>query len=185
MPTAEEQYISSKLESGNATCITIIRTDYFLDSYDLNNHLWSVMISRISAHNVGPGLPSSRNEEKEIPSISGRKFPVYFTSEAGQLPKLKAMLPPSCYESHIGMWFGQVVFEGVYDTRPVAVKRLLRAHHDVACKEIQNLIASDQHPNIVRWYGVCNTVSYRSVCSVQFGTLMYHVFGSSGTTIMG
>ncbi|KAJ8460495.1 hypothetical protein OPV22_033421 [Ensete ventricosum] len=107
MPTAEEQYISSKLESGNATCITIIRTDYFLDSYDLNNHLWSVMISRISAHNVGPGLPSSRNEEKEIPSISGRKFPVYFTSEAGQLPKLKAMLPPYCYESHIGMWFGQ------------------------------------------------------------------------------
>lgn len=49
---------------------------------------------------------------------------------------------------------GTVVLEGVYDGRLVAVKRLVRAHHDVASKEIQNLIASDQHPNIVRWFGV-------------------------------
>ncbi|PKA48124.1 Serine/threonine-protein kinase/endoribonuclease IRE1a [Apostasia shenzhenica] len=49
---------------------------------------------------------------------------------------------------------GTVVFEGIYDGRAVAVKRLLHAHHDVAFKEIQNLIASDRHPNIVRWYGV-------------------------------
>ncbi|KAF3335572.1 Serine/threonine-protein kinase/endoribonuclease IRE1a [Carex littledalei] len=49
---------------------------------------------------------------------------------------------------------GTVVLEGFYDGRPVAVKRLLHAHHDVALKEIKNLIASDQHPNIVRLYGV-------------------------------
>ncbi|XP_076956605.1 serine/threonine-protein kinase/endoribonuclease IRE1a-like [Bidens hawaiensis] len=49
---------------------------------------------------------------------------------------------------------GTIVLEGVYEGRKVAVKRLVRAHHDVAFKEIQNLIASDQHPNIVRWYGV-------------------------------
>ena len=49
---------------------------------------------------------------------------------------------------------GTVVLEGIYDGRPVAVKRLVQTHHDVALKEIQNLIASDQHPNIVRWYGV-------------------------------
>lgn len=49
---------------------------------------------------------------------------------------------------------GTVVFEGIYDGRQVAVKRLVRSHHDVASKEIQNLIASDQHPNIVRWFGV-------------------------------
>ncbi|KAL3830529.1 hypothetical protein ACJIZ3_019331 [Penstemon smallii] len=49
---------------------------------------------------------------------------------------------------------GTIVLEGHYDGRPVAVKRLVRTHHDVAVKEIQNLIASDQHPNIVRWYGV-------------------------------
>ncbi|KAK8996216.1 hypothetical protein V6N11_076462 [Hibiscus sabdariffa] len=49
---------------------------------------------------------------------------------------------------------GTVVLEGFYEGRAVAVKRLVQAHHDVAFKEIQNLIASDQHPNIVRWYGV-------------------------------
>ncbi|GMI86300.1 ARABIDOPSIS THALIANA INOSITOL REQUIRING 1-2, INOSITOL REQUIRING 1-2 [Hibiscus trionum] len=49
---------------------------------------------------------------------------------------------------------GTIVLEGFYEGRAVAVKRLVQAHHDVAFKEIQNLIASDQHPNIVRWYGV-------------------------------
>ncbi|KAI4999052.1 hypothetical protein ZWY2020_059742 [Hordeum vulgare] len=42
---------------------------------------------------------------------------------------------------------------GSYDGREVAVKRLLRSHTDIAQKEIQNLIASDRDPNIVRLYG--------------------------------
>ncbi|MCH1922073.1 hypothetical protein L9G15_21965, partial [Shewanella sp. A3A] len=33
------------------------------------------------------------------------------------------------------------------------MKRLLRSHNDIASKEIENLIASDQDPNIVRMYG--------------------------------
>ncbi|EPS70743.1 hypothetical protein M569_04013, partial [Genlisea aurea] len=49
---------------------------------------------------------------------------------------------------------GTIVLEGNYNGRSVAVKRLVRTHHGVAEKEIQNLIVSDQHPNIVRWYGV-------------------------------
>ncbi|KAI3797162.1 hypothetical protein L1987_32415 [Smallanthus sonchifolius] len=49
---------------------------------------------------------------------------------------------------------GTIVLEGIYDARPVAVKRIVKLHHDVALKEIQNLIVSDHHPNIVRWYGV-------------------------------
>ncbi|KAI4314664.1 hypothetical protein L6164_027552 [Bauhinia variegata] len=49
---------------------------------------------------------------------------------------------------------GTIVLEGMYEGRKVAVKRLVLAHHDAAFKEIQNLIASDCHPNIVRWYGV-------------------------------
>ncbi|XP_020530004.1 serine/threonine-protein kinase/endoribonuclease IRE1a isoform X2 [Amborella trichopoda] len=49
---------------------------------------------------------------------------------------------------------GTIVLEGSYEGRPVAVKRLVQAHHDTAFKEIQNLIASDQHPNIVRWFSV-------------------------------
>jgi serine/threonine-protein kinase/endoribonuclease IRE1 len=49
---------------------------------------------------------------------------------------------------------GTIVLEGTCDGRSVAVKRLVQTHHDVALKEIQNLIASDHHPNIIRWYGV-------------------------------
>lgn len=49
---------------------------------------------------------------------------------------------------------GTIVLEGSYECRAVAVKRLVQAHHNEAYKEIQNLIASDHHPNIVRWYGV-------------------------------
>ncbi|KAL6611286.1 hypothetical protein ACP70R_039214 [Stipagrostis hirtigluma subsp. patula] len=47
---------------------------------------------------------------------------------------------------------GTVVFEGCYDGRRVAVKRLLRSHNDIAAIETQNLIASDRDPNIVRLY---------------------------------
>ncbi|KAF8035096.1 hypothetical protein BT93_C1200 [Corymbia citriodora subsp. variegata] len=49
---------------------------------------------------------------------------------------------------------GTVVLEGWYEGRPVAVKRLVRVHHDVASTEIQILLASDRHKNIVRYYGV-------------------------------
>ncbi|KAL7586597.1 hypothetical protein Lser_V15G40425 [Lactuca serriola] len=49
---------------------------------------------------------------------------------------------------------GTIVLKGYYDGREVAVKRIVMEHYDVALKEIQNLIVSDQHPNIVRLYGV-------------------------------
>lgn len=71
---------------------------------------------------------------------------------------------------------GTIVLEGIYEGRPVAVKRLVRAHHDVAFKEIQNLIASDRHPNIVRWYGVESDQDfvYLSLerCSCSLGDLI-------------
>lgn len=68
---------------------------------------------------------------------------------------------------------GTVVFEGIYEGRVVAVKRLVRSHHDIAFKEIQNLIASDRHPNIVRWYGVEQDQDFvylaleRCICSLS------------------
>ncbi|KAK3437331.1 hypothetical protein EUGRSUZ_C01997 [Eucalyptus grandis] len=49
---------------------------------------------------------------------------------------------------------GTIVLEGIYEDRPVAVKRLVRAHCGVASNEIQILLASDQHKNIVRYHGV-------------------------------
>ncbi|XP_042447249.1 serine/threonine-protein kinase/endoribonuclease IRE1-like isoform X2 [Zingiber officinale] len=91
--SAREQSIASTLESGNATYITIIRTDYFLDSYEINNHLWSVMISRISAYNVGTGFPPAVDDGTELPAMTERNIPVYIQVEADQSPEPKLMLP--------------------------------------------------------------------------------------------
>lgn len=72
---------------------------------------------------------------------------------------------------------GTVVLEGIYDGRFVAVKRLVRTHHDVALKEIQNLIASDQHPNVVRWYGVEHDQDFVYIslerCTCSLNDLIY------------
>ncbi|MCI41169.1 serine/threonine-protein kinase/endoribonuclease IRE1a-like, partial [Trifolium medium] len=45
---------------------------------------------------------------------------------------------------------GTIVFEGMYDGRECAVKRLVKAHHDIVKKEFNLLNASDKHPNIIR-----------------------------------
>ncbi|XP_058187193.1 serine/threonine-protein kinase/endoribonuclease IRE1a-like isoform X2 [Rhododendron vialii] len=54
----------------------------------------------------------------------------------------------------IDMGSNGILLEGTYDGRRVAVKRLVKACHDVAFKEHLNLSVSDGHPNIVRLYGI-------------------------------
>lgn len=49
---------------------------------------------------------------------------------------------------------GTVVFAGDFGGRPVAVKRLLVQFHDVALKEVDAFIASDEHPNVLRCVAV-------------------------------
>ncbi|KAK3437375.1 hypothetical protein EUGRSUZ_C02042 [Eucalyptus grandis] len=49
---------------------------------------------------------------------------------------------------------GTIVYEGSHDGRRAAVKCLVKGHRDVARVEYQNLISSDQHENIVRYYGM-------------------------------
>lgn len=49
---------------------------------------------------------------------------------------------------------GTIVYEGVLDSRPVAVKRLLRQFYNLARKEIQVLVVSDEHPNVVRCFAM-------------------------------
>lgn len=53
------------------------------------------------------------------------------------------------YGSH-----GTIVFSGLWDSRPVAVKRMLRNFHPAATREISLLIKSDGHPNVVRYYSM-------------------------------
>lgn len=104
--------------------------------------------------------PSFRNEV-----IDSRGYPQLEENERKLLLTFPNLIDGRADGRRIGKLFvsnqeiakgsnGTVVLEGIYDGRPVAVKRLVQTHHDVALKEIQNLIASDQHQNIVRWYGV-------------------------------
>ena len=56
------------------------------------------------------------------------------------------------YGSH-----GTVVFEGTFENRPVAVKRMLLDFYDVASHEVRLLQESDDHPNVVRYF--CSQLS--------------------------
>jgi hypothetical protein len=47
---------------------------------------------------------------------------------------------------------GTVVYRGTLDGRQVAVKRMLKAYHASADREISLLIESDGHPNVVRYF---------------------------------
>lgn len=47
---------------------------------------------------------------------------------------------------------GTVVFKGLLEGRQVAVKRMLKAYHGSADREISLLIESDGHPNVVRYF---------------------------------
>lgn len=51
------------------------------------------------------------------------------------------------YGSH-----GTVVFEGSFENRPVAVKRMLLDFYDVANHEVRLLQESDDHPNVIRYF---------------------------------
>ncbi|KAI5969920.1 IRE1 [Candida margitis] len=51
------------------------------------------------------------------------------------------------YGSH-----GTVVFEGTFENRPVAVKRMLLDFFDIANHEVRLLQESDDHPNVIRYF---------------------------------
>lgn len=52
---------------------------------------------------------------------------------------------------------GTVVYQGSFQNRSVAVKRLLLEFYDIASQEIKLLTMSDDHPNVVRYY--CSEVT--------------------------
>ena len=51
------------------------------------------------------------------------------------------------YGSH-----GTVVFQGTFENRPVAVKRMLLDFFDIANHEVRLLQESDDHPNVIRYF---------------------------------
>jgi serine/threonine-protein kinase/endoribonuclease IRE1 len=47
---------------------------------------------------------------------------------------------------------GTFVYEGIWDGRKVAVKRMQIENFEIADKEVNHLLESDEHPNIVRYH---------------------------------
>lgn len=74
---------------------------------------------------------------------------------------------------------GTVVYKGTLDGRRVAVKRMLKAYHASAEREISLLIESDGHPNVVRYFlkEVRNDFVYLALelCEMSLSDLIYAV----------
>lgn len=73
---------------------------------------------------------------------------------------------------------GTSVFEGYLDSRHVAVKRLLANHYDRAVKEIQFLITSDEHPNVVRYFAMEETSDFVYVALERCALSLYDLIVS-------
>ncbi|KAG6555338.1 hypothetical protein Mapa_003381 [Marchantia paleacea] len=89
----------------------------------------------------------------DIGSIRVKSQPKYGVgTQVGRLFVTKTMIGSG---SH-----GTLVLEGYLDDRNVAVKRLLGQYYEKAQKEIAHLIASDEHPNVVRYYAMEETADF-------------------------
>ncbi|CDO93864.1 unnamed protein product [Kluyveromyces dobzhanskii CBS 2104] len=79
---------------------------------------------------------------------------------------------------------GTVVFQGKFQNRPVAVKRLLIDFYDVASKEIQLLSESDDHPNVIRYYFSESTEKFMYIAVELCSASLENVIeGTKGTTL--
>jgi len=86
---------------------------------------------------------------------------------------------------------GTVVFEGVLDGRPVAVKRLLAHFHELALVELKTLIESDEHQNILRCFAMEEDDDFvyvaleRCVCTLASLVVSVPTGGSVGVDVTG
>ncbi|XP_010092334.2 serine/threonine-protein kinase/endoribonuclease IRE1b [Morus notabilis] len=98
------------------------------------------MSDRLSAllptHREESTASSSEVSSNENQLRIGEKLVIFLTKEIGKSS------------------MGTVVYEGSYEGTPIAVKRILKSHHEMADQEIKNFEASAHHQNVVKYYGV-------------------------------
>ncbi|CAM8986686.1 unnamed protein product [Rhodiola kirilowii] len=138
------------------TCSGYISRKQPLSDMQSTNFDAKVSLKKKKAKKSGKNSSFSEKNEEGYSNVESQSMPsLNFTKliDNGACDRKVGRLRISTKEIGKGS-NGTIVFEGMYEGRPVAVKRLVQAHQDAAFKEIQNLIASDRHPNIVRWYGV-------------------------------
>ncbi|KAL8160467.1 hypothetical protein V2J09_002004 [Rumex salicifolius] len=137
------------------------------------NYFWN-----LGENSVQPSTPRKKKTRKP-----GRKISDYFAKQKHLLTlngstcsEIRGYTIDRLYVSdkEIGKGSnGTVVFEGLYQGREVAVKRLSKPLENEALKQVQHLIKSDHHQNIVRFHGVKRDNEYvylaleRCFCSLS------------------
>merc|ERR1712079_97758 len=58
---------------------------------------------------------------------------------------------------------GTFVYKGKFDTRDVAVKRVLAACFSIADREVDLLRESDEHPNVIRYFCMEQDTQFRYI----------------------
>lgn len=90
------------------------------------------------------------SDENAIPTISLVKT---FAKPDNQLKKLQIDNNLVISNKVLGYGsHGTVVYEGTFENRPVAVKRMLFDFYDIANHEVRLLQESDDHPNVIRYF---------------------------------
>lgn len=139
----------------------------FISSSSMNTHS-----KRKKSHKIGKSDSNDYESQSNFLDFNG---PIFCGSDAFSIGKLVVSDKVIAKGSN-----GTIILEGRYESRLVAVKRLVRACNDIAFKEIRNLVMSDYHPNIVRWYGVEQNQNFvylaleRCACSLN-DLIMLHV----------
>lgn len=92
------------------------------------------------------------NESDEEP-IQTTSLVKTFTKPAAQSKKLQIDNNLVISDKILGYGsHGTVVYEGTFENRPVAVKRMLLDFYDIANHEVRLLQESDDHPNVIRYF---------------------------------
>ncbi|KAJ3221695.1 bifunctional endoribonuclease/protein kinase ire1 [Clydaea vesicula] len=90
-------------------------------------------------------LPSPPVEETEEVSIKSNT--IYSAEAEEKLNSLEVTDKVLGYGSH-----GTIVYQGNFEGRKVAIKRLLLDFYDIAHNEVKLLQDSDHHPNVIRYF---------------------------------
>lgn len=97
----------------------------------------------------------NENDDELIITLSLVKLPAKPTNQRKKLQINNNLIISDKilgYGSH-----GTVVFEGTFENRPVAVKRMLDNFYHLADHEVRLLQESDDHPNVIRYF--CSQLS--------------------------
>lgn len=112
-------------------------------------YVYLIAVSASTAITVFVSVAYFTRQTRRKSAVSGQQVAVELpngNTKVGRLEITKAVLG---YGSG-----GTVVYDGIMDSRKVAVKRMLKQLVELAQQEIKVLIDSDEHPNIVRCFAL-------------------------------